>query len=94
VSYNAKDNTYKNLEDLKPYVMLMIYQSPKDSVLVINTGTRLSVMSDKIMNTYIDFDLPKLKSKKYTIRWGLQNSFDEPTINSRAYASKDFVIEK
>lgn len=94
VSYNAKDNTYKNLEDLKPYVMLMIYQSPKDSVLVINTGTRFSVTSDKIMNAYIDIDLPKLKSKKFTIRWGLQNSFDEPTINSRAYASKDFVIEK
>ena len=94
VSYNSKDNTYKNLEDLKPYVMLMIYQSPKDSVLVINTGTRLSIMSDKILHAYIDIDLPKLKSKKYTIRWGLQNSFDEPTINSRAYASKDFVIEK
>ncbi len=94
VSYNPKDNTYKNLEDLKPYVMLMIYQSPKDSVLVINTGTRLSVISDKIMNAYIDIDLPKLKSKKYSIRWGLQNSFDEPTINSRAFASKDFVIEK
>jgi hypothetical protein len=94
VSYNPKDNTYKNLEDLKPYVMLMIYQSPKDSVLVINTGTRLSVTSDKIMNAYIDIDLPKLKSKKYTIRWGLQNSFDEPTINSRAFASKDFVMEK
>ena len=94
VSYNAKDNTYKNLEDLKPYVMLMIYQSPKDSVLVINTGTRFSVTSDKIMNAYIDIDLPKLKSKKYTIRWGLQNSFDEPTINSRAFPSKDFVIEK
>ena len=89
VTHKKNDETFNKLMTLRPYLMLMIYQSPKDPVLVINTGEAFAVLNDNVLFANIDLQLPKLKGKKFTIRWGLQNRFDEPSINSSAYTFGD-----
>lgn len=89
ITHKKNDETFNKIMTLRPYLMLMIYQSPKDPVLVINTGEVFAELNENVLFANIDLQLPKLKGKKFTIRWGLQNRFDEPSINSSAYAFGD-----
>ncbi len=95
VSYDYKDSTFNQILKSRPNVFLLIYQSPKEPIIFINTNQSIKVVSDKLLHVYIsNLKLPDLKGKKYTIRWGLENSFDEPTINSRMYQPVNVGVDR
>ena len=95
VSYDYKDSTFNQILKSRPNVFLLIYQSPKEPVIRINTNQSIKVVSDKLLHVYIsNLKLPDLKGKKYTMRWGLENSFDEPTINSRMYQPVNVGVDQ
>jgi hypothetical protein len=95
VSYDYTDSSFNRMMNLHPNVFLLIYHSPKEPVILINTNQSFQVVSDKILMVNIsNLKLPDLKGKKYTIRWGLENSFDEPTINSRMYQPVNVGVDR
>jgi Dolichyl-phosphate-mannose-protein mannosyltransferase len=68
----------------RPRLTLVVYRGPKQSPLVLPTAKRLFPDFDNSM--YVRMQLPdSLQEKKYTVRWALESSFVEPSINSRAY---------
>ena len=78
----SKEEIERALEK-KPEVFLIIYQQGKKAPLIIPTS---GIFEQRSVNGLsLSFSLPKLKEKKYAIRWGLSNSMKLPTINSRLY---------
>jgi hypothetical protein len=67
-----------------PEIILIIYPSGKQDPILLPTGRNIGYDSEYQLNFRLQ--LPPLKEKKYTIRWGLKGSFSEPTINSRTYS--------
>lgn len=74
-----------------PEIILIIYRSGKQEPMLLPTGRNIGHDSEYQLN--FQLQLPPLEDKKYTIRWGLQGSFSEPTINSRTYVLKRYVTE-
>ena len=67
----------------EPELFLIIYQKNKNEPLVINTGKKISNQSGQQFS--VNFSIPELNEKQYSIRWGLSNAMIAPTINSRLY---------
>lgn len=68
----------------RPRVMLVLYQDSKKPPVILPTGKRL--FPDFENKMFIEMVLPdSLREKQYKVRWALESSFTEPSVNSRAY---------
>jgi hypothetical protein len=68
----------------RPRVMLVLYQDSKKPPVILSTGKRL--FPDFENKMFIEMVLPdSLREKQYKVRWALESSFTEPSVNSRAY---------
>ncbi len=68
----------------RPRVMLVLYQDNKKPPVILPTGKRL--FPDFENKMFIEMVLPdSLREKQYKVRWALESSFTEPSVNSRAY---------
>lgn len=63
-------------------IVLMINPLNKSKPTLVETPYLINGRNDQLK---FKLRLPNLPDQQYTIRWGLTNSFAEPTINSRAY---------
>jgi hypothetical protein len=85
LTYQLSDkNMMDQLAAIRPRVCIIIYQENKKNPIIIPTTSRVCRKSDNML--LVVADMPKeLTNNKYTIRFGLENSFSDPSINSRAY---------
>ena len=68
----------------RPLVYLVIYRNAPKNNIVISTGKRL--YPDFVNNMYIRMNIPdSLQEPSYKVRWALESSFAEPSVNSRSY---------
>jgi hypothetical protein len=68
----------------RPRVYLVVYREAPKPPVVVQTGKRL--YPDFGNNMYIRMTIPdSLQQPSYKVRWALESSFIEPTVNSRAY---------
>jgi hypothetical protein len=68
----------------RPRVMLVVYHDGKKPPVILPTGKRL--FPDFENKMVIEMMLPdSLREKQYKVRWALESSFTEPSVNSRAY---------
>ncbi len=80
ISYPSDISKWTFSEDTK--LMMIIYPTDKSKPILVNTPYIVDGSRNEII---IDLKLPVLTYAEYIIRWGISNSFAEPTINSRAY---------
>ena len=80
ISYPSDLSKWTFTEDTK--LIMIIYPTDKSTPILMNTLYRIDGSKDEI---FVDLKLPVLTDAEYLIRWGISNSFAEPTINSRAY---------
>jgi hypothetical protein len=80
ISYPSEISKWTFREDTK--LIMIIYPTDKSKPILVNTPYIIDGSKDEI---FVDLKLPVLTDAKYLIRWGISNSFAEPTINSRAY---------
>jgi len=76
-SANSKWNYSKNTK-----IIMIIYPRDKSTPILVNTDL---LIDGKHQNFRGVLRLPELEDAKYSVRWGITNTFAEPTINSRAY---------
>jgi hypothetical protein len=68
----------------RPRVMLVLYRDGKKPPVILPTGKRL--FPDFENKMFMKITLPdSLREKQYKVRWALESSFTEPSVNSRAY---------
>ena len=68
----------------RPRVMLVLYRDGKKPPVILPTGKRL--FPDFENKMFMKIMLPdSLQEKQYKVRWALESSFTEPSVNSRAY---------
>jgi hypothetical protein len=64
--------------------MLVLYRDGKKPPVILPTGKRL--FPDFENKMFMKITLPdSLREKQYKVRWALESSFTEPSVNSRAY---------
>jgi hypothetical protein len=63
-------------------IIMIIYPTVKSTPVLVNTGLSIDGKHKEFIGV---LRLPQLDHSKYIVRWGISNSFAEPTINSRAY---------
>jgi hypothetical protein len=80
ISYPSEISKWTFREETK--LIMIIYPTDKSKPILVNTPYIIDGSKDEI---FVDLKLPVLTDAKYLIRWGISNSFAEPTINSRAY---------
>lgn len=85
LSYHLSDNRmYNQIAIFKPRVCIIIYQDAKKLPTIVTSTSRVFRQHDNML--LLVTDMPKeLNGDKYTIRFGLENSFSDVSINSRAY---------
>ena len=76
-SANSKWNYSKNTK-----IIMIIYPTDKSKPILVNTDL---LIDGKHQNFRGVLRLPELDDAKYSVRWGITNTFAEPTINSSAY---------
>jgi hypothetical protein len=76
-SANSKWTYSKNTK-----IIMIIYPTDKSTPILVNTDLLIDGKHQKFRGV---LRLPDLDDSKYYVRWGISNSFAEPTINSRAY---------
>lgn len=80
----SDSSVYQDLSLIRPSVFIIIYQQNKKDPVIIKSTSRVFRKDDHLM--LLTAIIPKeLNGSKYTIRFGLENSFTDVTINSRAY---------
>lgn len=67
----------------QPEIVLIVYPSNRQAPILIPTGKKLQIGSTNEVK--LKLALPELDQKSYQIRWGLQGSYIEPSINSSVY---------
>jgi hypothetical protein len=68
----------------RPRVYLVVYRTAPKTPVVLATGKRLYPDFDNYM--YIRMSIPdSLQEPSYKVRWALESSFTEPTVNSMFY---------
>jgi hypothetical protein len=68
----------------RPRVFLVVYPKAPKPPVVLETGKRLYPDFDNYM--YIKMSIPdSLQEPSYKVRWALESSFTEPSVNSRSY---------
>lgn len=81
---NAPSKTILNkAERHQPEIILILYPGNKQQPMLISTGKKLQLGSSN--EVQVTLNLPSLNQKNYQIRWGLQGSYVEPSINSSVY---------
>jgi len=80
ISYPSEISKWTFREETN--LIMIIYPTDKSKPILVNTPYIIDGSKDEI---FVDLKLPVLTDAKYLIRWGISNSFAEPTINSRAY---------
>lgn len=75
----------KENANFEHFLSLILYPNDRSSPIVIKTNQMIHGDNYKINLSVL---MPKLKDGQYNIRFGLDNSYPEPTINSRAYPLK------
>lgn len=63
-------------------IILILYPTDKSTPVLVNTDLVIDGRNQVFKGV---LRLPHLDHAKYIVRWGISNSFAEPTINSRAY---------
>jgi hypothetical protein len=77
------DALLKDAELHQPEIILILYPGNKQLPWLIPTGKKL--VSSNTNEVKIKLVIPELDYKNYQIRWGLQGSYKEPSINSSVY---------
>jgi hypothetical protein len=68
----------------RPRVYLIVYRNAPIKPVILPAGKRL--YPDFGNSMYIRMSIPdSLREKQYKVRWALESSFTEPSVNSRAY---------
>ena len=80
LSYPNLNSEYSFRKEVK--IILVIYPIDKSTPILVNTNLLIDGKNNELKGV---LRLPQLKHAKYIVRWGITNSFAEPTINSRAY---------
>lgn len=78
------DALLKDAELHQPEIILILYPGNKQLPWLIPTGKKLVLSNTNEVK--INLVIPELDDKNYQIRWGLQGSYVEPSINSSVYA--------
>jgi hypothetical protein len=73
----------KDAEFHQPDIILILYPGNKQLPWLIPTGKKLVLSNTNEVK--ISLVIPELDYKNYQIRWGLQGSYVEPSINSSVY---------
>ncbi len=73
----------KDAELHQPEIILILYPGNKQLPWLIPTGKNLVLSNTNEVK--IKLVIPELDYKNYQIRWGLQGSYKEPSINSSVY---------
>lgn len=77
------DALLKDAELHQPEIILILYPGNKQLPWLIPTGKKLVLSNTNEVK--IKLVIPELDYKNYQIRWGLQGSYKEPSINSSVY---------
>lgn len=77
------DALLKDAELHQPEFILILYPGNKQLPRLIPTGRKLVLSNTNEVK--LKLVLPALDYKSYQIRWGLQGSYEEPSINSSVY---------
>ena len=77
------DALLKYAELHQPEIILILYPGNKQLPWLIPTGKKLVLSNTNEVK--IKLVIPELDYKHYQIRWGLQGSYVEPSINSSVY---------
>ncbi len=77
------DALLKDAELHQPEIILILYPGNKQLPWLIPTGKKLVLSNTNEVK--INLVIPELDYKNYQIRWGLQGSYVEPSINSSVY---------
>ena len=77
------DALLKDAELHQPEIVLILYPGNKQPPWLIPTGKKLVLSNTNEVK--IKLVIPELDYKNYQIRWGLQGSYKEPSINSSVY---------
>jgi hypothetical protein len=77
------DALLKDAELHQPEFILILYPGNKQLPRLIPTGRKLVLSNTNEVK--LKLVLPALDYKSYQIRWGLQGSYKEPSINSSVY---------
>jgi hypothetical protein len=77
------DVILKDAVSHQPEIVLIIYNGNKQLPRLIPTGKKLVLGSSNEIE--INLKMPSLDQNSYQIRWGLQGSYVEPSINSSVY---------
>ena len=80
INYPSDFNKEAYNRDLR--IVMILYPTDKSKPLLFNTNFLIDSKNDEIHGV---LTLPKLNDREYLVRWGISNSFPEPTINSRVY---------
>jgi hypothetical protein len=77
------DVILKDAVSHQPEIVLIIYNGNKQLPRLIPTGKKLMLGSSNEIE--INLEMPSFDQNSYQIRWGLQGSYVEPSINSSVY---------
>ncbi|MEY2811912.1 MAG: hypothetical protein RI991_907 [Bacteroidota bacterium] len=77
------DALLKDAELHQTEIILILYPGNKQLPWLIPTGKKLVLSNTNEVK--INLVIPELDDKNYQIRWGLQGSYEEPSINSSVY---------
>ena len=85
--YANRERTFsKNIK-----IIMVIYPRDKSKSILVNTNLVIDGKNQEFKGV---LRLPQLIHAKYIVRWGVINSFAEPTINSRAYNLTNLNISR
>jgi hypothetical protein len=77
------DALLKDAELHQPEIILILYPGNKQLPWLVPTGKKLVLSNTNEVK--LKLVIPELDYKNYQIRWGLQGSYVEPSINSSVY---------
>jgi hypothetical protein len=80
INYTSADSEWTYSKNTK--IILVLYPTDKSTPVLVNTDLVIDGSRQEFRGV---LKLPQLDYSNYIVRWGISNSFTEPTINSRAY---------
>jgi len=89
ISYPNSEGEWSYSKNTK--IIMVIYPTDKSRPILVNTDLFIDGKHQEFKGV---LRLPQLDHSKYIVRWGITNSFGEPTINSRAYKLINLKISR
>jgi hypothetical protein len=80
INHTSADSEWTYSKNTK--IILVLYPTDKSTPVLVNTDLVIDGSRQEFRGV---LKLPQLHYSNYIVRWGISNSFTEPTINSRAY---------